>query len=91
MPMSASLEHKGGKYYHSADHEGALNMSKASLGKFVNGILKHGGEILTLWPFNRHYNRSWVGAVVAMTPDAKEAFEKETGFKLNDPPTISLN
>jgi hypothetical protein len=89
--MSASLEHKGGKYYHRSEHEGRLTTySKASIGEFIFEVIAHGGEIIQIWPFNPSYKRSAMYYVVAMTPEQRDVFCEKTGYVLADPPRVQV-
>lgn len=93
--MNFILEHKGGQYYHSlvyCNEKGKpVNLSHASLGRFVVKVLQYNGEIIQIWPMNPRFPRSWVGCIVAFLPEDKAKFVAETGFGLDDPPEISLN
>lgn len=68
-----------------------LNLSKAALGTFVEAILRYGGAITCIHAMAPQYPRSYVQMRVFMTVAARRAFEEETGFKLDPPPTVSLN
>jgi hypothetical protein len=76
--------------YGSPEPQKRLNLSKASLGTFFEGILRHGGGVTSVYAFGK-YVRSAVVARVFLTVKAKEAFEAETGFKLRPPITVSVN
>ena len=71
--------------------EEGLNLSKASMSRFVMYCLTHNVEIGQIHPFNHHFPRSHVSASVRIRPEQFEAFEEETGGKLRKPPRISLN
>ncbi len=68
-----------------------LNLSKASLGIFVEAVLRLGGSITDIYAMNPNYIRSAVLARVHMTVKQKQAFEAETGFLLRKPPTVKLS
>lgn len=68
-----------------------LNLSKASMSRFVMFCLCNKVEIGSIHPFNASYPRSQVSAAVRIHPDQIEAFEAETGGKLRKPPRVSLN
>lgn len=92
--MSTVLKNRGGQYYHCADTPRpykTLKLSKNSLGEFVAGIMSHNGEIIRLWNMFGTVPRSCVVAVVAITPEDKEKFERETGFLLQVPTEAKLN
>ncbi len=90
--MFPTLKARGGQWWHISEREGRrLYLSKARLGEFVYEVIKHGGEVHHLWPFNAHFDRSPVYPVVAMTPAQRDELERATGFKLVPPPTIKLN
>lgn len=71
--------------------EEGLNLSKASMSRFVMFCLTNNIEIGALHPFNYRYSRSQVSASVRIHPDLFASFEAETGGKLRTPPRISLN
>lgn len=71
--------------------EKGLNLSKASMSRFVMFCLTNGVEIGGIYPFNREFPRSQVLASVRIHPDLCARFEEETGGKLRAPPRISLN
>ena len=71
--------------------EEGLNLSKASMTRFVMFCLTNNVEIRTIHPFNYHFPRSQVSASVRIHPDLFSTFEAETGGKLREPPRISLN
>jgi len=77
--------------YGDSSTQRRLNLSKASLGAFVEAVLRHKGAITCIHAMAPQYPRSYVQMRVFMTVDAKEAFEAETGFKLSCPPTVKLN
>ncbi len=90
--MSFVLQNKGGQYWHISEREGRrLWLSKARLGEFVYEVLKRGGEVIQLWPFNPQFERSAVYPVVAMTRAQRDKFEAETGFILVDPPRVTVS
>lgn len=68
-----------------------LNLSKASLGTFVEAVLRHGGDIREFFSMSQSYKGSYVQASVRLTMQGKESFEAETGFKLDCHPVIKLN
>jgi hypothetical protein len=71
--------------------EEGLNMSKASLARFMMFCLSQRVEIGDVYAFSPGYARSLVVASVRLRPDQFEAFERETGGKLRKPPRIVLN
>jgi len=77
-------------WYHTEDHH-SPNLSKASLGDFLYRVLKEGGEISQIWPFNPRYDRSPVYFVVKLTEEAKLKIEKETKIRFKLPREIHLN
>lgn len=87
---SAVLKAKGAKWWHSSEHEGALNLSKAALGEFFAVVLSSGAQIGQVWPFSAE-PRSWVGVTVFMTDDQKAKIEGATRFRFQRPPQVSLN
>lgn len=91
MIEDVRLKAKGARWFHTMDHGGGLNLSKASLGEFVYEMLWRGCQIGTFFCLNNSYPRSWVGASVFMTEQMKDAIEKETRFKFQDPPRVHLN
>ncbi len=91
MIEDVRLKHKGARWFHTRDHGGGLSLSKASLGEFLYEALKRGCQIGNFFALNAGYHRSFVQASIFMTEEMKDAFEKETRFKFQDPPRISLN
>tara|TARA_R100001086_G_scaffold248067_1_gene184022 strand:+ start:1054 stop:1281 length:228 start_codon:yes stop_codon:yes gene_type:complete len=71
--------------------ESGLNLSKASLGRFLEFCLSNNVEIGTVHPFNPRFARSQVSATVRLRPDQFDAFKRSTGGDLRKPPRISLN
>lgn len=84
------LKQAGGRWFHSDDHA-SPNMTKAQLGLFFHEVLKEGGHIGSVWPFNHRYNFSAVYVTVFMTEDMKAAIESRTRFRFRNPPKITLN
>jgi hypothetical protein len=71
--------------------EEGLNMGKASMARFMVFCLSQRVEIGSIYAFSPSYARSVVIASVRLRPDQFEAFERETGGKLRNPPRIVLN
>lgn len=71
--------------------EQGLSLSNASLARFMMFCLKNNVEIGSVNAFNSRHPRSLVLASIRLRPDLFEAFERETGGKLREPPKISLN
>ena len=84
------LEKQGATWWHTEDFK-SPNLSKASLGEFFYEVLKIGGEIGSVWAFNRHYNRSSVYITVLMTEDMKNELETKFRYRFKPPPKITLN
>lgn len=66
-------------------------MSNASLARFMKFCLSRRVEIGSVSAFQPSYRLSQVSAAVRLKPDQFEAFERETGGKLREPPKINLN
>ncbi len=66
-------------------------MSKPSLARFMTYCLQNRVEIGQIGAFQARYARSLVIATVRLKPEQFEAFERETGGKLSEPPNIALN
>lgn len=81
-------DHHGRVWMHC---EEGLSMTKASMSRFVMFCLRNSIEIGMIHPFNPRYERCAVLASVRLKPDQFEAFEKETGGRLREPPLLSLN
>lgn len=71
--------------------ESGLNMTNASLLRFIKFVLKNKIEIGQIYAFDPRYNRSLVLASLKLRPDQIEAFEQETGGKLKPPTQVHLN
>jgi hypothetical protein len=71
--------------------EQGLSMSNASLARFLSFCLKNNVEIGSVNAFQPSYSRSTVHAAIRIHPARIEAFERETGGKLREPPKINLN
>lgn len=71
--------------------EEGLSMSKASLARFMTFCLSKRVEIGSISAFQPSYKLSAVHAAIRLRPDQFEAFERETGGKLREPPKITLN
>lgn len=71
--------------------EAGLSMSNASLARFMSFCLRNNIKIGEVSAFQPNYPRSLVLASVRLKPDQFEAFERETGGKLREPPKINLN
>lgn len=69
----------------------ALSMSRARLGLFVESVLRNKGNITSFWAMGPSYPRSYVQAVVWLTPEACDKVREETGIGLEMPPRIKLN
>jgi hypothetical protein len=91
MIESIKLKQAGARWFHTRDHGGGLNLSKASLGEFVYEMLRRGCQIGSFFCLYNTYPRSWVGASVFMTEQMKDAIEKETRFRFQDPPRVDVN
>ncbi len=66
-------------------------MSNASLARFMGFCLRNRIKVGDIWAFQPSYPRSLVTAAVCLKPEQFEAFERETGGKLREPPKIKLN
>ena len=66
-------------------------MSNASLARFMTFCLKNRVEIGEVWSLNPKYPRALVIATVRIKPNLFEAFERETGGRLKEPPKVTLN
>jgi len=86
--QGSEFNHPKKQWYHT-DNSPRLN--KSSLGSFFEIVLRHGGEIGQVWPFNSKYKHSSIYVTVFMTPEAREQIEKETKFTFKNPPTIKVN
>ena len=71
--------------------EEGLSMSNASLARFMGFCLRNRIKIGDVHAFQPSYSRSQVSAAVRLKPEQFEAFERETGGKLREPPKIHLN
>ena len=71
--------------------EQGLSMSKASLARFLSFCLTGNVEIGSVSAFQPRYSRSLVLAAVRLLACQFEAFERETGGKLREPPKVHLN
>ena len=71
--------------------ESGLTLTKASMSRFVMFCLTNNIEIGSIHPFNHRFPRSQVSAAVRLRPDQFEAFTRETGGALRNPPELSLN
>ena len=81
-------DHAGRVWMHC---ESGLNMSKASMDRFMMFCLRNSVEIGTIYAFNPKYERCQVLASVRLRPDQFADFEKETGGILRKPPRIILS
>ena len=84
------LTNAGARWFHTSDHGGGLNLSRACLGDFVYECLKRGVHMEHFCAMARS-QRAFVQIAVFMTDDMKDAFEKETRFRFQEPPRIKLN
>lgn len=82
------LERRGAVWWQTDDYA-SPNLSKASMGEFFYTVLKEGGYIGEIWPFNENYNRCSVFISVLMTEEMKNNIESKTRFKFRLPPKIS--
>lgn len=71
--------------------EEGLNLSKASMARFVVHCLQNNIEIGRLDPINPNFSRSLVCASVKLKPCQFKEFEKQTGGKLSEPPKLTCN
>ena len=71
--------------------EEGLSMSNASLARFMSFCLKNNVKLGGVSAFQPRYSRSAVMAAVRLKPEQFEAFERETGGKLREPPVCNLN
>jgi hypothetical protein len=70
---------------------GKLALSKASLGRFLHALLRHGGTVTSTHALSRTVQGAYVQASVRIPEAAVAAFEAESGVRLCNPPTISLS
>lgn len=84
------IKKKGGKWWHSGDHN-SPNLSKSSLGDFFYNVIKVGAQIGTVWCMNKNYDRSSVIVTVFMTDEMKEELEKSFKYRFREPPEVTLN
>lgn len=78
-------------YNHPEKKLKAVNMSKASLGKFMYWACKYNAKIGQVWPFNPRYERCWVGVTMEIEDFYVAEFMEQSGFGLVDPPKVNLN
>ena len=71
--------------------DGGLNISKTSMGRFVNYCLTNNIEIGSFFPLSPSYNTSSVYASVLMKEEQVEEMEKVTKVKVINPPRVILN
>lgn len=71
--------------------EEGLNLSKASMSRFIMFCLVNNVEIGDIYVFDRTFPRSSVVVSVRLLPEQFAAFESETKGKLRKPPRINLN
>lgn len=71
--------------------ESGLAMTKASMARLMMFILRNNIELLQIHAFNPNFHGCQVSAAMRIRPDQIIAFERETGGKLQPPPTIKLN
>ncbi len=71
--------------------EEGLNMSSASLARFMSFCLKNNVKLGSVSAFQPRYSRSTVMAAVRLKPEQFADFERETGGKLRKPPNVKLN
>jgi hypothetical protein len=81
-------DHAGRIWMHC---EEGLNLSKASMSRFVMHCLTNRIEIGSIYPFDPDYLRSQVSVAVRLKAEQFYDFERVTGGKLRKPPLISLN
>jgi hypothetical protein len=89
MTVMARLD-SNAKWWHTAEHAGSVQMSKASLGEFFYAVLHRNVQIGEVWPF-APVRGALVLVSVKMTPDVKDEIEAETRFRFVPPPKITLN
>lgn len=65
-------------------------LSKASLGEFTYAVLKGGGKISCIWPFQIQYKNCAVFYRVWLTIAQKKKLEEETEYRFDPPPTATL-
>jgi len=78
------------KWYHTDDYA-SPNLTKSSLGVFFYEVLKVGGKIGEIWPFNIRHDRSLVLVSVQLTEEMKIDLETRTRFRFRDPPKIVVS
>ena len=66
-------------------------MSNASLARFMSFCLKNNVKLGSVDAFQPSYSRSRVMAAVRLRPEQFDAFERETGGRLSEPPKLNLN
>lgn len=71
--------------------DSGLNLSKASMARFMMFCLTNKVEFGAISAFAPEYPRCQVSAAIRIHPSLISAFEKETGGKLRKPPHIKLN
>lgn len=71
--------------------DSGLNLSKASMARFMMFCLTNKVELGSISAFAPEYPRCQVSAAIRIHPSLIDAFEKETGGKLRPPPKLSLN
>jgi len=71
--------------------EEGLNLSKASMGRFMAFCLTNRVEIGSIYPFAPEYPRSQVSSAIRLRPDQFAEFESQTGGILRTPPRMTLN
>lgn len=70
--------------------DGGLNISKTSMGRFVNHCLTNNIEIGSFWPFAPQYKNSVVYATILIKEEQIEELEKVTKCKVISPPKVRL-
>lgn len=68
-----------------------LNLSKASMARFMMFCLTSNVEFGSIRAFAPEYPRCQVSAAIRIHPSLIAEFEKQTGGKLHEPPKIKLN
>lgn len=94
-----ATQETGTDHYNKPDHlgrvwrhcESGLSLTAASLSRFMLFALRNRVEVGEVYAFSPKYIRSLVLASVRLRPDQFEAFERETGGTLREPPRAHLN
>lgn len=84
------LTNAGARWFHTSDHGGGVNLTRARLGDFFFECLTRGVHIENIWAMAKS-QRAFVQVSVYMTDEMREAFERETKFRFQEPPKLRLN